>query len=51
MGQVVAGAVMQVYDKVYYTDVDSIDYIQRDVDVPSNKPTPEEMPLAHKYND
>ena len=51
MGQVVAGAVMQVYDKVAYTEVDSIGYMQCDVDVPSNKPTPEEMPLAHKYND
>ena len=51
MGQVVAGAVMQVYDKVAYTEVDSLDCIQRDIDVPSNKPTPEEMPLAHKYND
>ena len=51
MGQVVAGAIMQVYDKVNYTEVDSIDYIQREIDIPSNMPSPEELPLAHKYND
>jgi hypothetical protein len=42
---------MQVYDKVNYVDVDSIDYAQEIVEIPSNKPTPEDMPLAHKYND
>ena len=51
MGQVVAGAIMQVYDKVNYTEVDSIDYIQREIEIPSNMPSPEELPLAHKYND
>ena len=51
MGRVVAGAVMQVYDKVNYTDVDSIAYTQKIVKIPSNKPKPKDMPLAHKYND
>ena len=51
VARVVVGAVMQVYDKVNYVDVDSIDYAQEIVEIPSNKPTPEEMPLAHKYND
>ena len=51
MGRVVAGAIMQVYDKVAYTDVDSIDFIQREIEIPSNKPTVEELPLAHKYYD
>lgn len=51
MGKVVTGAVMQVFDKVEYVDVNKIAYVQRDIKVPSNKPTPEEMPLAIKYND
>ncbi len=51
MGRVVAGAVMQVYDKVNYVDVDSIDYVQKIVEIPSNKPDPKDLPLAHKYND
>ena len=46
LGNVVAGAVMQVYDKVCYTDVDKIDYLQRNVYVPTSKPTPEQMPEA-----
>ena len=51
MGRVVAGAVMQVYDKVNYRDVDSIRFFQKTVDAPSNMPAPEDMELAHKYND
>ena len=51
MGRVVAGGVMQVWDKVTYTDVDSIKFANRVVDMPSNMPAPEDMPLAHKYND
>ena len=51
MGRVVAGAVMQVYDKVNYRDVDSIRFFQKTVQAPSNMPKPEDMELAHKYND
>ena len=51
MGRVVAGAVMQVYDKVNYRDVDSIRYVQKVVQAPSNMPKPEDMELAHRYND
>lgn len=51
MGNVVAGAVLQVYDKVNYVDVDSIRSKISDILVPSNMPNPEDMPLAHKYND
>jgi len=51
MGNVVAGAVLQVYDKVNYVDVDSIRFAQKVADLPSNMPKPEDMPLAHKYND
>ena len=45
-GNVVAAAAMQVYDKVCYTDVDCVKAVIRTVDVPSNKPLPEEMPEA-----
>lgn len=51
MGNVVAAAVLQVYDKVNYTDVDSLRFAQKIVNLPSNMPKPEDMPLAHKYND
>lgn len=51
MGRVVAGGVLQVYDKVYYRDVDSIRYVNRVLDVPSNMPAPEDMPEAHRIND
>ena len=50
LGNVVAGAVMQVYDKVCYTDVDAIAYVQADVHVPTNKPLPEEMEEARYIN-
>ena len=51
MGNVVAGAVLQVYDKVCWTDVDSLSAKMRTFNVPSNMPDPEDLPLAHKYND
>ncbi len=51
MGNVMAGAVLQVYDKVNYVDVDSLRFVQKVIDLPSNMPKPEDMPLAHKYND
>lgn len=51
MGRVVAAAAMQVWDKVCYTDVDSIRYENKTISVPSNMPTAEELPLAHKYAD
>ncbi|MGN1058952.1 MAG: hypothetical protein ACI4QW_00860 [Clostridia bacterium] len=51
IGNVVAGAVMQVFDKVNYIDVDSIKIIEKTIKVPSNKAKAEDLPLAHKYND
>ena len=51
MGRVVAGAVLQVYDKVEYINVSRIKYVQHIIKLPSNKPTAEEMPLARKYNE
>lgn len=51
IGRVLAGAVLQVYDKVNYVDVDRLVSLQRVVKAPSNMPKPEELELAHKYYD
>lgn len=51
MGNVVAGAVLQVFDKVNYVDVDSLNSKLVTIRVPSNMPDPKDLPLAHKYND
>ena len=51
IARVVTGAVLSVYDKVEYVDVDSVRFMQKMVDIPSNMPRPEDMPLAHKYHE
>ncbi|MBQ2715087.1 MAG: hypothetical protein IJF76_05615 [Clostridia bacterium] len=50
IGRVVAGAVMQVYDKVNYIEVDSVDGKIVDMKIPSNKASSEELILAKKYH-
>ena len=42
MARVMAGAVMQVWDKVEYVDVDDISYVNKIVNIRSNMRTPEE---------
>ena len=51
MGNVVAAAVLQVFDKVNYTDVDSLKTLEKTIDIPSAMPTPEEAKQAHMLND
>ncbi len=51
MGNVVAAAVLQVFDKVTYTDVDCIHTLEKTVPIPANVPTPEEAKQAHVIND
>ena len=51
MGNVIAGAVLQVYDKVSYVEVDKLHSRVQTISVPSNQASPEQLPLAHKYND
>ena len=51
IARVVTGGVLQCYDKVTYVDVDSIKYIRKTVSVPSNMPSPEEVPEAIRIND
>ena len=54
MGNVLAGALMSVYEKVEFISVDSVDYVEQTIEVASNMPTKEEMPEAYyiqKMND
>jgi len=50
MGRVVAGGVLQTYDKVKYVDVESLGFAQKIIEVPANLPAPEEMAEAHAIN-
>lgn len=49
LGRVIAGAVLQTYDRVEFVDVDKISYIQKIIQVPANLPRPEQMPQARLY--
>ncbi|MBE7034416.1 MAG: hypothetical protein E7406_09350 [Ruminococcaceae bacterium] len=51
IARVVTGGVLQVFDKVNYIDIDSIEGKLVTINVPSNKPTPAELPEAHRIND
>lgn len=51
IARVVTGGVLQAYDKVKYVEVDSVIPVQKTIQVPSNKPTPEELPEAHRINE
>ena len=51
MGNVVAAAVLQVFDKVNYTDVESLRTLEKTFQIPSAMPTPEEAKQAHIIND
>ena len=51
IARVVTGGVLQCYDKVTYVDVDSLSFVRKKVSVPSNMPSPEEVPEAIRIND
>ena len=51
LGRVVAGGVLQAYDKVKYIDVDSLKCKNHLFQLPSNMPRTEEMEEAHRIND
>ncbi len=51
MGRVVAGAALQVYEKVHYVPTEEIKYAESVARVPGNIPDPSEIPNAKKYND
>ena len=50
IGNVLTGAVLQVYDKVAYRDVDRIRCLEKRISVPSNMPAPEDLPRARQIN-
>ena len=51
LGRVVAGGVLQAYDKVKYIDVDTLKCKTHVFQLPSNMPNPDEMEEAHRIND
>ena len=51
MGRVITGAVMQVYDKMRYVDVDKLKYVFKVALAPANKADPALLPEAHRIND
>ncbi len=51
IGRVVTGGVLQAWDKVKYVDVDSVNYVQKTVCLPSNMPDPSQVAEAHRIND
>ena len=51
IARVVTGAVMSVFDKVEWLDVDDVRYMQKVVEIPSNKADPKDLPLAHQYHE
>lgn len=51
IGNVVAGGVLQVYDKVKYVDIDDISYAQKTIQIAANTPSPEQIPEAEYIND
>ena len=50
MGRVVAGGVLQAFDKVEYVDVDCLKCLERTIHVPANLPKPEDLPEARRIN-
>ena len=49
IGRVVAGGILQVYTKVNFAPVDELKVEEIEIQVPSNMPKPEDLPLAYKY--
>ncbi|MBR5338514.1 MAG: hypothetical protein IK150_00355 [Lachnospiraceae bacterium] len=50
VGRALAGTILQVYDKVEYTDVDRLGILKKTVTVAANVPDPKDLPRAHLYN-
>ncbi len=48
MANVLASGIMQVYEKVEYVDEVTVDFAQKQIEIPQNKPTKEEMPEARR---
>ena len=50
VARAVSGTILQQFDRARYTPVDSIRIRQKLIRITSNRPTPEEMPEAHRIN-
>lgn len=50
MGRAVAGAALQVFDKVRYAEDTAVRAAQTVISCPSNRPRPEELPLARQID-
>ena len=51
IGNVMTGAVLQVFDKVEYRDVETLRHLTRTIRIPSNMPKPDDMPQAYRINE
>ena len=51
IGRKIAGTALQIFDTVQFVDVDTLSFGRRQIKVPANVPTPEQLPLAKKYAD
>jgi hypothetical protein len=51
IARVITGAVMSIYDKVEWLNVNDIKYVQKTIEIPSNKADSKDLPLAHQYKD
>lgn len=51
LGRVVTGGVLQAFDKVKYIDVDSVKFLNKTIEIPSNMPKPEDIPEARRIDE
>ena len=51
VARAITGTIIQQFDRARYTPVDSLRVKTAVIPLPSNRPTPEEMPEAHRIND
>ena len=51
MGRAMAGTVLQEYDKLKYIDVDRVCAVQKVIQIPTNRPTEEELVEARRIRD
>ena len=51
MGRVVAGGVLQAFDKVKYLEVDRLQFLHRPIRIAAQLPDPTELPEAHRIKD
>ena len=51
LGRYMAGAMLQIYDKVNYYSPDRLSVAEQIIRVPANLPSPEELPRAHRIHE